>query len=136
LSLTCFALGIALLLGTFNVFFRDVKYFYEAGPLAWFYATPIFYPAEIIPSKFKFRYCPYFDSDVFMRVIAPEVPLRASLRGSVATVAISQFLTCVAAGRTGRLLRYSETGKFLPTCGSATAGWGTRNDQAAVGERN
>lgn len=54
LSLTCFALGIALLLGTFNVFFRDVKYFYEAGLLAWFYATPIFYPAEIIPSKFKF----------------------------------------------------------------------------------
>ena len=53
LSLTCFALGIALLLGTFNVFFRDVKYFYEAGLLAWFYATPIFYPAEIIPSKFQ-----------------------------------------------------------------------------------
>lgn len=53
-SLTCFALGIALLFGTFNVFFRDVKYFYEAGLLAWFYATPIFYPPEIIPEKFKF----------------------------------------------------------------------------------
>lgn len=53
LSLTCFSLGVALLLGTFNVFFRDVKYFYEAGVLAWFYATPIFYPAEIIPDKFK-----------------------------------------------------------------------------------
>jgi ABC-type polysaccharide/polyol phosphate export permease len=52
-SLTCFALGIALLVGTFNVFFRDVKYFYEAGLLAWFYATPIFYPPEIIPDKFK-----------------------------------------------------------------------------------
>jgi ABC-type polysaccharide/polyol phosphate export permease len=54
LSLACFALGIALLLGTFNVFFRDVKYFYEAGVLAWFYATPIFYPPEIIPNTFKF----------------------------------------------------------------------------------
>lgn len=54
ISLTCFALGIALLVGTFNVFFRDVKYFYEAGLLAWFYATPIFYPPEIIPEKFKF----------------------------------------------------------------------------------
>lgn len=53
-SLTCFALGIALLVGTFNVFFRDVKYFYEAGLLAWFYATPIFYPPEIIPDRFKF----------------------------------------------------------------------------------
>ncbi len=54
LSLACFALGVALLVGTFNVFFRDVKYFYEAGILAWFYATPIFYPPEIIPDKFKF----------------------------------------------------------------------------------
>ena len=53
-SLTCFALGIPLLLGTFNVFFRGVKYFYEAGVLAWFYATPIFYPPEIIPDTFKF----------------------------------------------------------------------------------
>lgn len=53
-SLTCFALGVALLVGTFNVFFRDVKYFYEAGLLACFYATPIFYPPEIIPEKFKF----------------------------------------------------------------------------------
>jgi ABC-type polysaccharide/polyol phosphate export permease len=54
LSLTCFALGISLLLGTFNVFFRDVKYLYEAGILAWFYATPVFYPPEIIPDKFRF----------------------------------------------------------------------------------
>ena len=54
LSLTGFAMGIALLLGTFNVFFRDVKYFYEAGVMAWFYATPIFYPPEIIPDTFKF----------------------------------------------------------------------------------
>ena len=54
LSLTCFALGLSLILGTFNVFFRDVKYIYEAGVLAWFYATPVFYPPEIIPAKFKF----------------------------------------------------------------------------------
>lgn len=53
-SLVCFALGISLLFGTFNVFFRDVKYIYEAGTLAWFYATPVFYPPEIIPEKFKF----------------------------------------------------------------------------------
>jgi len=53
-GLACFALGVALLMGALNVFFRDVKYFYEAGVLAWFYATPIFYPPEIIPDKFKF----------------------------------------------------------------------------------
>jgi len=69
LSLTGFAMGIALLLGTFNVFFRDVRYFYEAGAMAWFYATPIFYPPEIIPDKFK-----------FLLNINPMYPLLESLR--------------------------------------------------------
>ena len=69
LSLTGFAMGIALLLGTCNVFFRDVKYFYEAGVLAWFYATPIFYPAEIIPDQFK-----------FLLYINPMYPLLETLR--------------------------------------------------------
>ena len=69
LSLTGFAMGIALLLGTFNVFFRDVKYFYEAGVMAWFYATPIFYPPEIIPSEFK-----------FLLYVNPMYPLLESLR--------------------------------------------------------
>ncbi len=49
LLITCFTLGLALLLATLNVFFRDVRYFYEAALLAWFYATPIFYPISILP---------------------------------------------------------------------------------------
>jgi ABC-type polysaccharide/polyol phosphate export permease len=69
LNLTGFAMGIALLLGTCNVFFRDVKYFYEAGAMAWFYATPIFYPPEIIPDTFK-----------FLLYINPLYPLLESLR--------------------------------------------------------
>lgn len=45
-----FTLGVALLLATLNVFFRDVRYLYEAALLAWFYATPVFYPFEILPA--------------------------------------------------------------------------------------
>lgn len=48
LLVTAFTLGVAMLLATMNVFFRDVRYFYEAGLLAWFYATPVFYPIEIV----------------------------------------------------------------------------------------
>jgi ABC-type polysaccharide/polyol phosphate export permease len=33
------------------VFFRDVRYFYEAGLLAWFYGTPIFYPIEVLSPR-------------------------------------------------------------------------------------
>jgi ABC-type polysaccharide/polyol phosphate export permease len=53
-TLYMFALGIALILGTFNVLFRDVQFFYEAALSAWFYATPIFYPPEIIPASYRF----------------------------------------------------------------------------------
>lgn len=46
-----FTLGVALTLTTLNVFFRDVRYFYEAGLLAWFYGTPIFYPIEVLSPR-------------------------------------------------------------------------------------
>ncbi len=47
--ITVFTLGVALFMATLNVFFRDVRYLYEAALLAWFYATPIFYPLDILP---------------------------------------------------------------------------------------
>lgn len=46
-----FTLGVALTLATLNVFFRDVRYFYEAALLAWFYGTPIFYPIEVLSPR-------------------------------------------------------------------------------------
>jgi ABC-type polysaccharide/polyol phosphate export permease len=46
-----FTLGVALALTTLNVFFRDVRYFYEAALLAWFYGTPIFYPIEVLSPR-------------------------------------------------------------------------------------
>ncbi len=46
-----FTLGVALALATLNVFFRDVRYFYEAALLAWFYGTPIFYPIEVVSPR-------------------------------------------------------------------------------------
>jgi ABC-type polysaccharide/polyol phosphate export permease len=52
LEIAVFSLGVALALSTMNVFFRDVKWFYDSLLLAWFYATPIFYPPDIIGSKY------------------------------------------------------------------------------------
>lgn len=96
ISLTCFALGIALLMGTFNVFFRDVKYFYEAGLLAWFYATPIFFPPEIIPDKFKlllymnpmFALLESLRAPVYLGTAPPIGALISGLALSMATLAI------------------------------------------------
>jgi len=52
-EITVFALGISMALATLYVFFRDVKWFYDSALLAWFYATPIFYPMEIMGEKYR-----------------------------------------------------------------------------------
>ncbi|RAP52860.1 MAG: ABC transporter [Methanosphaera sp. rholeuAM270] len=56
------AFGAGLILGTLNVFFRDVEHLYSVFCLMLLYALPIFYPADILPAKFKFiqTYNPLF----------------------------------------------------------------------------
>jgi homopolymeric O-antigen transport system permease protein len=51
LLLAMFTLGLALLLSTVHVFFRDVRYFYDSVLLAWFYVTPIVYPVDILSPR-------------------------------------------------------------------------------------
>lgn len=54
LCLLLFCIGMSMLLSTAMVFFRDTQYLWGIVSLAWMYATPLFYPAEIIPSQFRF----------------------------------------------------------------------------------
>ena len=44
-----FAIGVALVLATLNVFYRDTAVILEVVLQAWFFLTPIFYPAEFLP---------------------------------------------------------------------------------------
>lgn len=46
-----FALGFGMLLGTFNVFFRDVGQFIGIALQFWFWLTPIVYPITILPER-------------------------------------------------------------------------------------
>ncbi|MGO9614133.1 MAG: ABC transporter permease [Dissulfurispiraceae bacterium] len=48
-----FSLGIALLLATLTVFFRDVKFIYDAILRGWMFLSAIFYPISILPEKFQ-----------------------------------------------------------------------------------
>ncbi len=52
--LIVFALGIGMFLSALMVFFRDIQFLWTVLIQIWMYATPIFYPAEIIPDKFRF----------------------------------------------------------------------------------
>ncbi len=49
-----FATGIGLIVSTYTVFFRDIKYLYEVFLAAWIYLTPIFYPITVLPDKVRF----------------------------------------------------------------------------------
>jgi len=49
-----FMLGISLLLAALNLFYRDIQYLLNLVLTLWMYMTPIMYPAEMIPSNFRF----------------------------------------------------------------------------------
>jgi ABC-type polysaccharide/polyol phosphate export permease len=43
--------GLALILSTANVFYRDTQHILEVLMQAWFFLTPIFYPITILPEQ-------------------------------------------------------------------------------------
>jgi len=58
-SLTCvllFGMGMALLLSSLMVYFRDTQFLWNVVSVLWMYATPIFYPETIIPPTFTMVY--------------------------------------------------------------------------------
>jgi ABC-type polysaccharide/polyol phosphate export permease len=46
--------GISLMLAAFNLFYRDIQYLLTLVIMVWMYLTPIMYPIEIIPERFRF----------------------------------------------------------------------------------
>lgn len=51
-----FTLGLAYFLATFHVSFRDTQHLVGVGLLLFFYLSPIFYDASVIPTRFLFIY--------------------------------------------------------------------------------
>jgi len=47
-----FSMGVAMLLSSLAVFFRDLKHLYRVILLLWMYMTPLFYPVSRIPEWF------------------------------------------------------------------------------------
>lgn len=71
LYLFLFALGMAMILATMNVFFRDTRFLWGVVVLMWTYLTPIFYPETIIPAQLITLYHmnPMYQFIYFMRCI-------------------------------------------------------------------
>ncbi|HIJ59047.1 MAG TPA: ABC transporter permease [Nitrospirae bacterium] len=49
-----FVYGVSLIIATFMVFFHDIKQIYEVVVFALMYMTPVFYPIDIVPEKYRF----------------------------------------------------------------------------------
>jgi ABC-type polysaccharide/polyol phosphate export permease len=49
-----FSLGLSFILSSFNLFYRDVQYLMNSIFLVWFYLTPVLYPIELVPEKYRF----------------------------------------------------------------------------------
>lgn len=49
-----FTIGLSLILSAFHLFYRDIQHLLNLVVLLWFYLTPIVYPVEVIPAKYKF----------------------------------------------------------------------------------
>jgi ABC-type polysaccharide/polyol phosphate export permease len=49
---TCYILGIAFILSTGNVFYRDTTMIMDVVMLAWFFLTPVIYPIESLPTSY------------------------------------------------------------------------------------
>jgi lipopolysaccharide transport system permease protein len=46
-----FSIGLGLILGVLNVFFRDVAQFYTIALQFWFWFTPVVYPSTVLPKE-------------------------------------------------------------------------------------
>lgn len=51
--LLTFAIGLGMVLGVLNVFFRDVGQFFGIFMTFWFWLTPIVYPVSILPAEIQ-----------------------------------------------------------------------------------
>lgn len=75
-----FCVGLGLLLSSLAVFFRDVIHLWGVITTAWMYATPIFYPMELLPDWMQqlmqfnpmYQFITYF-RDVTMYEITPSL---------------------------------------------------------------
>lgn len=51
-----FTLGIALFVSSLAVYFADIVEIYQIGLTAWMYLTPIIYPLDIIPERYRWLF--------------------------------------------------------------------------------
>ncbi len=93
-----FSLGLGLLIAALSVFFRDVMHLWSVVLTAWTYATPLFYPIEILPDFLAplMQFNPMYHYVTYFREIA--------LWGT--TPSLEQNLICIGFAAAALILGY------------------------------
>ncbi|WP_330372730.1 ABC transporter permease [Lachnoclostridium phytofermentans] len=94
IQLFVFCLGLGFFLAQAYVFFRDIKYIYNAITTAWVYLTPVIYPMEVLPdlvAKWVSRVNPmYFYVSQFRAIVYDGVlPDEQLIMGGIVSAIIS-----------------------------------------------
>ncbi len=76
---TCFVLGVALVLSTLNVFYRDTIMIMDVVMLAWFFLTPVVYPIASLPTNYQL-WGMTIDVHRWMYILNPMASLIAAYR--------------------------------------------------------
>lgn len=71
ICLIVFSMGLVFIMSASMTFFRDTQFIWSILSMIWTYATPIFYPAEIVPEKFRFiqTFNPLYHIITFARTV-------------------------------------------------------------------
>ena len=51
-----FTLGLSLFFAAANLLYRDIQYLLSLILTLWMYLTPVIYPADMVPDKFRFLF--------------------------------------------------------------------------------
>lgn len=94
-----FSFGIGLLLAALTVFFRDLEHLWSVVVTAWTYATPLFYPVDILPDwmmsimQFNpmYHYVTYF-RDIVLWGITPDLKINLICFGCGAVALLIGYL--------------------------------------------
>ena len=100
LYVVLFSAGVGMALSAMAVFFRDVCHLWSVAITAWTYATPLFYPVEILPEwaapimQFNpmYHYVTYFRDIVLQGVVPGLSENLLCFGGALATFAIGLFI--------------------------------------------
>jgi ABC-type polysaccharide/polyol phosphate export permease len=76
-----FTTGVALILATANVFYRDTQVIMDVVMMAWFFVTPVFYSGEILPRNYQIVEGVYIDVFRWVNIFNPMASIIAMYRG-------------------------------------------------------